>query len=115
MLPSRMINVWSSLGGAPVPSMTRTWRSATTTHRDRVPVGDLQFSRDARDRVLGDFDPMPLLGPALGPDPNGGVGVDRLQLIDGTPSPIGAACYEEQRCDARASRHQDFHTFYSGI
>src|SRR5438445_9078582 len=89
--------------------------NATTTHRARVPLGDLQFPRDARDRVWSDFDPMPLLDHALGPDPNGLVRGDRLQLIDGTPSPIGAACYEEQRCYGRASRHQDFHTFYRGI
>src|SRR6266702_114383 len=29
MAPSRMIRVWFSRGAAPVPSMTRAWRSAT--------------------------------------------------------------------------------------
>src|SRR5437879_12775278 len=61
--------------------------NATTTHRARVPLGDLQFPRDARDRDWRDFDPMPFLDPARGPDPTGGVRGHRLPHIHGPPTP----------------------------
>src|SRR6266571_408073 len=58
---------------------------------------------------------MPFLDAAWSPDPHGAVGTDVGVLIDRTPSPIAAGCHQKHKCEAQASRHQGFHTFYSGF
>src|SRR6266550_7135379 len=61
--------------------------------------------RDAQDRVLGDDHRMPFHYAVAAPDPHRSVRFDRCRLIDTTPSPMGAACGQQDRCKERAAHY----------